>query len=146
MVFESNILEFLWMQDGKQGAASGEGLYTWMKYSHHADGSDMSDDSTDMEYIGIAYNKTEKIESEDPADYKWSRIKGEDGEPGTDGYTIILENENISFKVESNDKRYEYDIEVLDDKNWSFKFNGADKKFEFNLEIDNEGKKNYNKK
>lgn len=101
MVFESNTLEFLWMQDGKQGAASGEGLYTWMKYSHHADGSDMSDDSTDMEYIGIAYNKTEKIESEDPADYKWSRIKGEDGEPGTDGYTIILENENISFAASS---------------------------------------------
>ncbi len=61
-------------------------------------------------------------------------------------YKLKIENENISFKVESNDKRYEYDIEVLDDKNWSFKFNGDDKKFEFNLEIDNEGKKNYNKK
>lgn len=101
MVFESNTLDFLWLQDGNQGSASGEGLYTWVKYSHNADGSDLSDDPTDMEYIGFAYNKTERIESEDPNDYEWCKIKGNDGEPGTDGYTIILDNENISFTTSS---------------------------------------------
>lgn len=101
MVFESNTLDFLWLQDGNQGSASGEGLYTWVKYSHNADGSNLSDDSTGMEYIGFAYNKTERIESEDPNDYEWCKIKGDDGEPGTDGYTIILDNENISFTASS---------------------------------------------
>ena len=101
MVFESNTLDFLWLQDGNQGSASGEGLYTWVKYSHNADGSNLSDDSTDMEYIGFAYNKTERIESEDPSDYEWCKIKGDNGEPGTDGYTIILDNENISFTASS---------------------------------------------
>ena len=101
MVFESNTLDFLWLQDGNQGSASGEGLYTWVKYSHNADGSNLSDDSTGMEYIGFAYNKTERIESEDPSDYEWCKIKGDDGEPGTDGYTIILDNENISFTTSS---------------------------------------------
>ena len=101
MVFESNTLDFLWMQDGNQGSASGEGLYTWVKYSHNADGSNLSDDSTGMEYIGFAYNKTERIESENPSDYEWCKIKGDDGEPGTDGYTIILDNENISFTTSS---------------------------------------------
>lgn len=101
MVFESNTLDFLWLQDGNQGSVSGEGLYTWVKYSHNADGSNLSDDSTGMEYIGFAYNKTERIESEDPSDYEWCKIKGDDGEPGTDGYTIILDNENISFTTSS---------------------------------------------
>lgn len=38
-------------------------------------------------------------ESNDPSDYSWTRIKGEDGEAGTDAYTVILGNENISFSV-----------------------------------------------
>lgn len=101
MVFESNTLDFLWVQDGNQGSVSGEGLYTWVKYSHNADGSNLSDDSTGMEYIGFAYNKTERIESENPSDYEWCKIKGDDGEPGIDGYTIILDNENISFTTSS---------------------------------------------
>lgn len=101
MVFESNTLDFLWLQDGNQGSVSGEGLYTWVKYSHNANGSNLSDDPTGMEYIGFAYNKTERIESEDPSDYEWCKIKGDDGEPGTDGYTIILDNENISFTTSS---------------------------------------------
>lgn len=72
-----------------------------MKYSHNADGSNMSDDSTNMEYVGIAYNKTSKTESTNPSDYTWSKIKGDPGSPGTDAYTIILENENISFATSS---------------------------------------------
>lgn len=103
MVIESNELNLLWLQDGEDGTPGipgkdGKVLYTWMKYSHNADGSDMSDDSTNMEYVGIAYNKTSKAESTNPSDYTWSKIKGD---PGTDAYTIILENENISFATSS---------------------------------------------
>ncbi len=107
MTFESNTLDFLWMQDGDQGVPGANGkdgqvLYTWMKYSHNADGSNMSDDSTGMEYVGIAYNKTQKTESTNPSDYSWSKIKGEQGNPGVDAYTIILDNENISFATTSS--------------------------------------------
>ena len=106
MVIESNELNLLWLQDGEDGTPGtpgkdGQVLYTWMKYSHNADGSNMSDDSTNMEYVGIAYNKTSKTESTNPSDYAWSKIKGEPGSPGTDAYTIILENENISFATSS---------------------------------------------
>lgn len=106
MVIESNELNLLWLQDGEDGTPGtpgkdGQVLYTWMKYSHNANGSDMSDDSTNMEYVGIAYNKTSKIESTNPSDYSWSKIKGDPGNPGTDAYTIILENENISFAASS---------------------------------------------
>ena len=106
MVIESNELNLLWLQDGEDGTPGtpgkdGQVLYTWMKYSHNADGSDISDDSTNMEYVGIAYNKTSKTESTNPSDYTWSKIKGDPGNPGTDAYTIILENENISFATSS---------------------------------------------
>ena len=106
MVIESNELNLLWLQDGEDGTPGtpgkdGQVLYTWMKYSHNADGSNMSDDSTNMEYVGIAYNKTSKTESTNPSDYAWSKIKGDPGNPGTDAYTIILENENISFATSS---------------------------------------------
>lgn len=106
MVIESNELNLLWLQDGEDGTPGtpgkdGQVLYTWMKYSHNADGSNMSDDSTNMEYVGIAYNKTSKTESTNPSDYTWSKIKGDPGSPGTDAYTIILENENISFATSS---------------------------------------------
>lgn len=39
-------------------------------------------------------------ESNNPYDYSWTKIKGDDGESGADAYTIILGNENISFAVE----------------------------------------------
>ena len=39
-------------------------------------------------------------ESNNPSDYSWTKIKGDDGESGVDAYTIILGNENISFAVE----------------------------------------------
>lgn len=105
MVLNSNTLDFLWLQDGEQGTpgADGSSLYTWVKYSQAADGSHMTDDPTDAVYIGIAYNKTSATESTDPEDYSWSKIKGENGDDGTDGedaYTIILTNENVSFSTD----------------------------------------------
>lgn len=53
--------------------------YTWIKYADSPT-SGMSDDPTGKKYIGIANNKTTKIESEVYSDYQWSLTQGVDGE------------------------------------------------------------------
>lgn len=95
LVFSSNELDFLILQNGKDGVPA-DSKYTWVKYSQNADGSNLTDDPTGAIYIGIAYNMDSQEESNDPSDYSWTKIKGENGE---DAYTIILGNENISFSV-----------------------------------------------
>lgn len=109
MVLESNTLEFLFLKDGEKGEPGvkgndGKTLYTWIKYSQNADGSDMTDDPTDAIYIGLSYNNESATESNNPSDYNWTKIKGNDGEQGTDAYTILLTNENISFATDQNGK------------------------------------------
>ena len=84
MVYESNEINLIKLQDGTNGkpgkdGSNGKTLYTWVKYSQYADGTDLTDDPTDAVYIGIAYNKEDKIESDIKTDYTWSKIKGEDG-------------------------------------------------------------------
>ena len=101
MVLESNTLDYIFLQDGENGVGipgkDGKTLYTWVKYSQNADGSNMSDSPENALYIGIAYNKDSATESTNPEDYKWTKIKGEQGLPGTDAYTIILSNESHTF-------------------------------------------------
>ena len=102
LVIESNVLDFIFLKDGEQGepgepGESGKTLYTWIKYSQNADGSNMTDDPDGAIYVGFAYNKESVNESTNPLDYNWTKIKGEDGKQGEDAYTIILSNENISF-------------------------------------------------
>ena len=97
---------------GVQGpkGENGKPSYTWIKYASMPNGEDMSDgpDSvpwidTDgnticdtagnpiylepeyVAYIGIANNKDTPTESDNPADYTWTRYKGADGENGSDG-------------------------------------------------------------
>ena len=65
--------------------------YTWIKYADDANGSGITDNPVDpatgkiKPYIGFAYNKETAEESNNPADYKWSLIKGEQGVPGEPG-------------------------------------------------------------
>lgn len=73
--------------DGKQ-------FYTWMKYADDEHGNGISDDGTNKAYIGFAYNKETPVESSNPGDYTWSRIKGDKGDtgvgqPGSSLYTWI---------------------------------------------------------
>ncbi|MGV8139467.1 MAG: hypothetical protein AB2L20_30085 [Mangrovibacterium sp.] len=63
--------------------ADGSTLYTWLKYADDAFGNGISDDPAGKLYIGFAHNKTTSTESTNPADYTWSLIKGNDGDPGT---------------------------------------------------------------
>jgi hypothetical protein len=71
-------------------AADGVTTYTWVKYGNTAAGGGFSDSPVGMSYIGLAYNKATLVESDNPADYAWSLIKGGDGakgETGADGKT-----------------------------------------------------------
>lgn len=99
MVFSSNELDILVLQNGEDGI-SADSKYIWVKYSQNANGVPLTDDPTGAVYIGIAYNKDSIEESNNPNDYSWSKILGDKGE---DAYTIILSNENISFSVSYED-------------------------------------------
>jgi hypothetical protein len=97
--------------DGKDGAqgpqgvpgpagADGKTLYTWIKYADDAQGGGISNNPTGKAYIGFAYNKETATESNNPSDYTWSDIKGEDGIPGAAGadgktyYTWVAYSDN----------------------------------------------------
>ena len=95
MLLSSNELDMLILQHGKDGT-SADSKYIWVKYAQDKTGTGLTDDPTNAIYIGIAYNKTEEHESENPNDYTWTKIKGNDGEAA---YTVILQNENITFSV-----------------------------------------------
>lgn len=65
--------------------------------------------------MGIAHGDVEQ-ESTNPADYKWSKIKSEDGHEGADAYTVILGNENVSFLADGEGialYNQEYDCDVI---------------------------------
>ena len=67
----------------------GKSLYTWLKYADTPT-SGMSDSPDGKQYMGLAYNKTTPVESENYEDYQWSLITGEGvpGAPGEDGKTL----------------------------------------------------------
>lgn len=99
---ESNIAsDYTWSRfrgedgtDGVPGPAGEDGktTYTWIAYSDNSDGSDMYQIPTDStKYIGIAVNKDTATESNDPADYTWSRFRGEDGAAGQDAVMLAIE-------------------------------------------------------
>ena len=84
---------------GKDGV-DGKTYYTWIRYADDAEGNGISNDPTGKSYIGFAYNKETPLESNNPSDYMWSDIKGEQGVPGAVGadgktyYTWIAYSDN----------------------------------------------------
>lgn len=84
---------------GKDGV-DGKTLYTWIMYADDAEGNGISNDPTGKSFIGFAYNKESQLESNNPEDYIWSDIKGEQGVPGEVGadgktyYTWIAYSDN----------------------------------------------------
>ena len=87
-VESTNPKDYAWsLIKGQDGTT----YYTWIKYADDQFGNGMSDDSTNKEYIGIAYNQLSQQESTNPADYTWTKIKGDQGipgRPGSDGVTL----------------------------------------------------------
>lgn len=84
---------------GEKGE-DGKMLYTWIRYADNAQGSGISNNPTGKAFIGFAYNKDTPTESNNPEDYAWSEIKGEQGVPGEKGadgtqyYTWIAYSDN----------------------------------------------------
>ncbi|MCM0717377.1 hypothetical protein NBH15_03715 [Parabacteroides sp. W1-Q-101] len=66
---------------GKPGE-DGKTLYTWVRYADDAQGNGMSNNPDGKKYVGLAYNKETETESNNPSDYKWSKIEGDPGEAG----------------------------------------------------------------
>ena len=87
----NNPEDYTWaLIKGKDGVGipgkDGKTYYTWIAYSDNADGSGMYQQPKESTlYIGIAPNKETATESTNPADYVWSRFKGD---PGQDGVSI----------------------------------------------------------
>lgn len=85
--------------DGKDGV-DGKTYYTWIRYADDENGGGISNNPSGKTYIGFAYNKPTATESNEPADYKWAEIKGEQGVPGEKGkdgtqyYTWIAYSDN----------------------------------------------------
>ena len=63
----------------------GQSLYTWVKFADNSSGGGMSDSPVGKKYLGLAYNKTSSTESTTPGDYTWSKIEGDQGNPGPPG-------------------------------------------------------------
>ena len=91
-------------QDGTDGipgepGKDGKVLYTWIRYADDAQGNGISDSPVGKKFLGLAHNKETSVESNDPKDYQWSDIKGEDGIglPGENGktyYTWVAYSDN----------------------------------------------------
>lgn len=74
-------------------------FYTWIVYADDEKGNGISLLPDGKRYMGIAENKlTENPDISDPTIFKWSLIKGADG----GGYTVVLENDNFTFKGDTN--------------------------------------------
>lgn len=81
--------------DGKQ-------FYTWIKYADDEHGNGISNNPTGKNYIGFAYNKETATESDNPGDYMWSDIKGEEGQRGPTGADGTTYYTWIKYSANSN--------------------------------------------
>lgn len=83
-------LQGLQGEKGEQGlpgnpGADGKSSYTHIAYANSTDGhTDFSVSDSDRSYIGM-YVDDNIIDSQNPDDYRWSKIKGADGANGKDG-------------------------------------------------------------
>lgn len=81
--------DYMWSlikgEDGVPGS-DGDSKYVWIAYSDHSNGVPMyQQPRASTMYIGIAANKDTAEESTNPADYTWSKFKGDQGVPGING-------------------------------------------------------------
>lgn len=86
-VMSNNPEDYQWARitgEGVPGKPGDDGktYYTWVRYADDASGNGMSDSPNGKYYIGFAYNKEVPTESSDPADYQWTKYKGDDGQDG----------------------------------------------------------------
>ena len=92
---------------GSKGS-NGNTYYTWIKYADSLDSTGypatMYDTPTaDTRYIGIAYNQSTSVESNDPTLYTWTKIRGEDGVDGVDGTSFTAKGSAVSHFASPED-------------------------------------------
>ena len=63
----------------------GQTTYVWIAYADDANGGGWSAFPTNKDYVGYAFNKETPQPLNQPSQYQWQLVKGEDGAPGVDG-------------------------------------------------------------
>lgn len=107
-----------------QGVKGDAGIryYTWLRYADTIefdsegkpiggtgmDNSPTNADGTFKPYMGLAYDQVVPDESDNYADYKWTKIQGEKGIDGVNGYTWIVYADKLP---ETSDDIYQYPTE-----------------------------------
>lgn len=66
--------------------AKNRNFYTWTAFADDENGTGISVNAYEKDYLGIATNRlTKEADISDPAQYTWVKIKGEQGIPGASG-------------------------------------------------------------
>lgn len=66
--------------------AKNRNFYTWTAFADDENGTGISANAYEKDYLGIATNRlTKEADLSDPTQYTWVKIKGEQGIPGTAG-------------------------------------------------------------
>lgn len=60
------------------GMRQGDGSFVWYKFAADGCGGDMSGAPNNRPYLGIAYDQTSCIQSNDPAEYEWDLINADE--------------------------------------------------------------------
>ena len=82
---------------GEKGE-SGKTTYTWIRYAEDEFGKGIVNVPNERtEYIGIAHNQDDIVESDDPSLYTWTKIKGNQGIPGEKGDKGDIKYTHIKF-------------------------------------------------
>lgn len=68
--------------------------YVWLRYADDREGNGISESPEGKSYMGIAYNKSNPEPSNNPSDYSWSLIKGDNG---TDG--VGVQTSNVQYAL-----------------------------------------------
>ena len=105
----------------------GDNSYMWVKYSKYDGGVDengvasISDDSTDMKYIGLRFGEEKSMDedsnSDDPSYYSWKLIQAIDAKTIIDVQTewCISSEDELQYVYYTDDEHLRWDITVDDD-------------------------------
>ena len=80
----------------------GQSQYIFWRFSANPDGNPMTERPTeDTKYMGV-YTSRKNKPSENPGEYIWTKIKGEDGSDGQNSYSSILTDEFIAINTDAD--------------------------------------------
>lgn len=71
--------------------------YVWLRYADDREGNGISEYPEGKNYLGIAYNMKTPEPSNNPDDYNWSLIKGNNGADGANG--VGVQTSNVQYAL-----------------------------------------------